>query len=367
MNILFLCKTPYHIMVATQIALTKHEGDTFDIVLFNTMSNVEKMENNIKKSGFFDTSRICYMCKIDRPAKNVFRRICSKCCIFGMGLAEWFRNPSKKTYDYIYTSAACWVDKQIILNNKKRAKKKRINTREYLYEDGVITYCKKNQNRYKKAFGLKEKLERVMYNIKIYHNYSGMYVFSPELMEWTPTLPVYPIEKIANSDQKYMKVINSIFQYHKMEDTYDRRYIFFEESYYADGVDINDLDVINGISQIVKSENLFVKIHPRNKDNRFSEMKVKTNRNTVIPWEIIALNEKLIDKTLITITSSSAINILLITKIIPRKIILLFEYDKINKDKLLPMLEFERKVYNQYKDIISLPKNSNELANCLLN
>ena len=359
MNVLLICKTPYNIMTALQIALTKHGGDNLDIVLFNTMSNVDKIAKNIEQCGLFGSVRICRMRKVDKPGKNILRRTLSKMCIFGVGVEERLFRSCEKSYDYIYDTPGGWVDKQIILKNKIRAEKEGKKTTEFLYEDGTSTYSKGEKSNEKAAADGEKK------SIKIYPGFSGMYVFSPEIIEYKYPFPVFPIEKLSRDNKKYMDAVNAIFQYEKIEDVYDKKYIFFEESYFADGMDINDVDVIKDISEIVKPENIFVKIHPRNRENRFSKMGIKTNVNTEIPWEAIALNEKISQKILITVSSSSVLNILLVTKTIPEKIILLTNYEKVNKDALFPFHTWILKVAKRYSDIIEIPVTYEELKHSL--
>ena len=61
------------------------------------------------------------------------------------------------------------------------------------------------------------------------------------------------------------------------------------------------------IASLVGKENIIVKIHPRNRINRFAEIGYTTNLNTSIPWEVVALNSDLQNCCLVTVFSQSAV------------------------------------------------------------
>lgn len=66
------------------------------------------------------------------------------------------------------------------------------------------------------------------------------------------------------------------------------------------------------MAERVGRDKIMVKIHPRNPHNRFLELGYKTNQDTSIPWELILMNVDMSDKVLITISSSSILNPILI-------------------------------------------------------
>lgn len=134
-----------------------------------------------------------------------------------------------------------------------------------------------------------------------------MYAFSPEIMTYYPPFVVEKLPPIDYADKELVMLYNKIFNFNMNVDSYRQKVIFFEESYYADGYKVDDVEIVNQIASIVGKENTFVKIHPRNPENRFEKLGYYTNKNTSIPWEVIAMNLDLSDKILITIASVSVI------------------------------------------------------------
>ena len=93
-----------------------------------------------------------------------------------------------------------------------------------------------------------------------------------------------------------------------MPDRYDRPVLFFEESYPCDGVEIGDVALMDRVAELVGKENIFVKVHPRNRENRFEQAGYATNRDTAMPWELIVLNSSFERTLFMTVGSSAATN-----------------------------------------------------------
>ena len=184
-------------------------------------------------------------------------------------------------------------------------------------------------------------------------------------MLWKPVFEILPIKKVQKDDKEYINMLNVIFGYNSMNDIYDKKIVFFEESYYADGNDIGDVEIVNYIASVVGKENIFIKIHPRNPINRFAELGYKTNRNTVIPWEITAMNEDFSDKTLITIASGSSITSYFMSSNEAGKSILLYDMEGIDKSKLTPTIDVFDAICKKVGYFI-YPKTKDELKQILL-
>ena len=110
----------------------------------------------------------------------------------------------------------------------------------------------------------------------------------------------------------FIQLCNCIYDYLNVQsspDKYDERFIFFEESFACEGNPINDLQLLQQISDIVGKNNIVVKTHPRSTEERFKKNGFKTNTNTVVPWEIVALNlTNIEEKIFIGVCSGSMFN-----------------------------------------------------------
>ncbi len=301
-NILIVCNTPYQIFCATWIKFNYFENDYVDIIISNHMGNSEQLFNNLKELSLFNdifyvkTKGLLYK----QSVGSIFKPFCQ--------LQKYFI-PNKK-YDVLLTANIDAFTSMLFYAIKNGRRNKRANKKlvYYLYEDGIATYSKSVENRYLST-RYSRRLLRWYKQIKIYGNLSGVFVFDKTLMMWNPNAPIIEMPKMDLSNQKFNSVINSIFDYQTMTDSYDKKYIFMEEGWFADGHDIDDVELVSSIAERVGKENIMVKIHPRNPRNRFKELGFKTNENTSIPWEVILLNEDIgEDKILFTFASTAAIN-----------------------------------------------------------
>ena len=105
-----------------------------------------------------------------------------------------------------------------------------------------------------------------------------------------------------------LELLNRLFRYDKLGDRYDFPVVFFEESYPCDGVDIGDVALLDRVAKLVGKENVLVKIHPRNQVNRFALAGYRTNQDTSVPWELVALNHSFAGTVFLTVGSSAATN-----------------------------------------------------------
>ena len=134
-----------------------------------------------------------------------------------------------------------------------------------------------------------------------------MFFYEPDLVQFEAKCKISAIPKFNKLNNEMKQVLNSVFDY-KNSDTYDRKYIFFEESYNVDGKNMDDLELVLKIADKVGKENLMVKLHPRSRIDRFSEYGIKTNNAVGIPWEVIILNNDFSDKVFLTISSGSVLS-----------------------------------------------------------
>ena len=65
---------------------------------------------------------------------------------------------------------------------------------------------------------------------------------------------------------------------------------------------------MNRLAELVGKENIFVKTHTHNQENRFKKAGYATNRDSTTPWELVILNTSFAHTLLVTVGSSAATN-----------------------------------------------------------
>lgn len=357
MRNLFLCDTPYQVIVATQIAQTKFNNDFNGIVITDKIAEYSSLYNSIKESNSFDEV-IMWKIKADYKKRGkvyyIFSALLSKIHLHK-------KDKRFGSYDNVFCGNL-GSESTILLRHLKR--KKFVKT--FLFEDGFSTYSNDCGNFFEvinNKAGLKNKFLRLFRwcRFEYFLIIKGIYVFSPKLFDWKPEFDVYEIEKIDSKNSAMIELYNRIFGMEKLDDSYKEKVIFFEESYYADSINVKDDVVIEKIASIVNQEDFLLKMHPRNPTNRFKSLGIHVNRNTSIPWEIIALNINLEDKTLVTIASGSALTSLVNTNMKPKRIIMLMDCDETDKEGLTPSVDILRRIGKSFGDIVWLPKSVEEV------
>lgn len=357
MKNLFLCNTPYQVIVATQIAKSEYEKDVNDIIVTDKIADCERLYTNIEKSGVFNKVTLWRIKNKYANKNGLF--------FFASFLLSKLRINIHKIKFGKYDNLFCGnIAKVATILYRTLKQKKEVNT--YLFEDGFSTYSKECCDFFEKINknnNIKQKLLRVYRKagFEFFLDLKGMYLFSPSILDWEPSFPVIEIEKIDSKNNDLVETYNRIFGIRTIIDSYSEKYIFFEESYFADSINIGDETIIKQIAYRVGLDGFLLKIHPRNPVNRFNNIGIKVNKDTSIPWEIIALNNDLSNKVLITIASGSALTSLVNTNIKPKKIIMLMNCEEIDDELLTPSLEILRRIAKSFGDTVWLPKSIEEV------
>lgn len=305
-NVLMICNTPYQIFVAVWLKMTELRDVNADIVISNHMNESERIYNNIQKTDLF--SHIYYAASRNMQYIGSRRDVLIYILCPDKQLKRYI-NLNKK-YDAIYFANCDNFTKLVYhtITNGLNRKTKNKDIKAYMFEDGISTYSKLMEQYYESCKPVKFR-KLPMYKPKvIYHNISGIYAFDPSSFMWQPDTEIRRLKKVEGNVGRFKNVMNTIFEYNSMPDKYDRKYIFMEESFYAEGYDVNDIEMVNKIAEIVGKDNMMVKIHPRNPENRFKELGYKTNVNTFVPWEVIQLNQIENEYVFFAISSASIIN-----------------------------------------------------------
>ncbi len=357
-HILFLSNSVYQLIVACWMKYALFPDKKADIFISNHFNRADNLEENIQKTGLFENVKLIDTKKESRY--QVQRK--------GLYRVQSNINPEiplgeyvKLDYGYSDLYIANFDGFSQLLYSGLYHKNDKL--RLHVYEDGISTYMeferyyRKFENYY---YSSKESffnaIRRRVYGVRnIYGNISGFHVFNPELMKWDPGCPIETIPKIDPGDREFVKLLLSVFDVKQSDDRYDEKYIFLEESFYADGEAISDTELVEELADRVGKENIMVKIHPRNPVNRFRQLGYKTNRDTGIPWEVILLNmENAEEHVLVTIASSAILNPIMIFGIKTHAYSLFPLLREIPKRLNGKSWEFIKELYSKYPEMITI-------------
>ncbi len=299
-RILFIGNTPLQIFISAWIKYHYFSDVEADIIIHDRLSNYLNIKKNIESLDLFDNVIVLpnqyKKTKIGKTVRILKEYIFARTRFSKGGYDKFFFANldffSERVYDFL--------------------KRKNQNLKVYYYEEGMGTYSKKIEyffNLYKKPTKDNITHNNIFCKNYLFNDLNGLWLFNPDLLEWGfDKNKVFQIDRLDCNDNTFKQIVNTIFDYNEQNNEFTSKYIFFEESFYQDYNYNYDVDFINSLSELVGKENITVKIHPRNKTNRFKELGYKTNSNLTVPWEVIALNLDLSEKVLLTISSSSIVN-----------------------------------------------------------
>lgn len=132
-------------------------------------------------------------------------------------------------------------------------------------------------------------------------------------------IPLYGIPKDILKNKEIISLFKNIFGEAELP---KERFIFFEESFAAEGRTTNDLDLFREIVKVVGKDNIIVKRHPRNPIDRYSALGYKVMGMQSVPWEMMLLDNDVSDKVLISVGSSATLTPFYLYGMTPKAILL---------------------------------------------
>ncbi len=167
------------------------------------------------------------------------------------------------------------------------------------YEDGfssyVIDYLRQERapiNRHPEGARIREKVERV-------------YLYEPRLAMRGDGLRNCALPKIQSGDTALQELLNFIFDYQPPQGIAD--FIFLEQSFRAEGLKNNDIQLMEECRDAVGPGCFLVKPHPRNPENLPYERGLTRKYPGNVPWELFLLNGGAAGKTVLTVCSNAAL------------------------------------------------------------
>lgn len=172
------------------------------------------------------------------------------------------------------------------------------------FEEGFSIYltfvCRK------KSEALCDSVAGILNRFSVKKDIKNVYLYHPELLTYDLKYDIVKITLLSKSDYKFIEMINYVFDYNGNE-SIEADSIIFEECFFADSGFMNDVPLFCKVAEMIGNEKVLIKLHPRNKKDRFSELGLKIMKNSSVPWEVVQINNDYRNKTFITITSGSVL------------------------------------------------------------
>lgn len=291
--------TYFQIITAINMKLTIFKDRNVDIIITDLSTSYEKIAKNLEKTKLFrnvETAKINEICyKISKFKKYMFLLFYQKAIKKMTKKSDYDKYDTMMFFNYdVFT---------FCLYNVLHKENKKIKI--YRFEEGFCSYL----HDFSKLVitNVSDVISFFRFRKSLKNSISKYYFYNPDIVLFKTK---YELEKINNLDRNnelLRNALNTTFNYDNQISEYNKKFIFFEESFFCDNKGIDDLELILKIADIVGKENLLVKLHPRNKIDRFEKYGISTNKTIGIPWEVIQMNNDFSDKVFLTISSGSVL------------------------------------------------------------
>lgn len=345
-RVLFICNTAYQLMTGVQIRQKLYPADKADLLLSNQMVGAEAVAQRARTCGLF--SQVAY---IENKKQTFANRIAET--LHDITLIRKLRKQLGE-YDVVCLSNISVFTILFLRFYQRKAFKLNI------FEDGFVTYCRSFEHTDRASL-----IAKLINPKGILGNVSHIFLFNPDLLEWhRKNIQPVAIPKFDRTDTETIRALNHLFAF-SQDDTYDKPYLFMEESFYADQFPVDDVRLVELMAEKVGRENVMVKLHPRNPENRFESRGIKTNHSFSTPWELILLNTELQDCTLVSISSSSILQPYLLLGQPIKAISLLRLLPEKPGNMKGELGVFMQSLFDKYSNICFSPATEDEFLNVL--
>lgn len=297
-RILVICNTPFQFVTIAHVLSLYYKGYEVDIVISDQFRDSHVVVENAKKGQLF--RHVYYIRNAAHKRGNNLYRFCDNIRRMIVSIYYAFAIGNTHYDDVLFCNIQMFTKVLISIIRKRNC-----NSKIHIVEEGLGTYSK--------LYGDSD-AENSMYRKYIDHEgimakLSTLYLFHPQFLEWNfPPEKICKLPLLNKKNDAFLNTLNTLFDYKNCTDVYDRKFIFFEESYYVEGEPVPDVEIVEQIAHRVGKENMMIKVHPRNPINRFAQLGYKTNVDSFVPWELVVLNQDMSNKVFITIASGAAIN-----------------------------------------------------------
>lgn len=308
-EILIFCDTPFQIMMAVYLLQSELKECLVDVIITDHISNYTMILENITMLQIFRKTYFMRAYDLDNR-RGEFEITKLQYIRYVLGRKKYLNNLIDLRTDYDEFFVADILESTNLIYDSLISKNP--NVKVVFYEEGPIAVlCDQNNQFVQRKYSNLSVIKKLFFIIAgyrtIYGNFSYGYSSVNEISKVSYYFPIYNIPKLNEDNLLYIEILNKIWKFDSNK-LINQRYIFFEESFFLNQVDSNDMLIIGDIIDIVGKENILVKLHPRSRENRFEKYGIKTNQDSSIPWELIALNSVNLKQTLIAISSGSLIH-----------------------------------------------------------
>lgn len=299
MKYIAVANTPYQLLVMLQLMHTYLCDDIVDIILTDHAHGMEKYAASIEQEKLFrnvyyiPTAQEQYHSSRGQKLLDVFE------IGFSSSNRMIRKFPEKdEAYDGLFHYNLDLL--AISLFDHFSSKKETFELN--MYEEGFLSYGIEESGDGKTSRkALLKKLRKIGIKKDWEKYYNNYYCFFPALVKKKERFTIKRIPKIDRKNRSFVEMVNRVFQYQPETNEYKQKYICFATCYQCD-----ENLVYRHLADIVGTDQVIIKTHPRILEDTFKEIGLQTNQDKSIPWEVVQINHDFREKVFVSVNSSCA-------------------------------------------------------------
>lgn len=292
-GILFIVNSIYQLLTVIHMRKNLLQEEKADLILTDLLPQPEKYLDKLKKTHLFQ--RVLFARTKELTGRYIVGDIgkISRAYENHSGILRWVLNENPGSYRQVYFSNYDTFVRMLACEYYGR------DCAFYCFEDGFSTYIIDYLREDRAA------VNRSREGNKIKEMVRGVWLYEPQLSMGNDSLPNIRIPKISVQDTELKQILNDVFDYRGVKK--HPSFLFLEQSFRAENIACNDLELMKLCQQIVGPGNFAVKPHPRNPRNLPYERGLTGKYRNEAPWELFLLNEYPQNQTILTVCSNGAL------------------------------------------------------------
>ena len=289
---LTIVNSVYHLLTAVNLRRLSPAGEGADLLVTDATPGLPELIPRLRETGLFSRVLPVRTGELARHYPMNREEAVAQCFSQGEALLRWALGEAlEPAYSQVYFPNFDWLARLLACRYQC----------PFLWlEDGfssyVIDFARPDRaavNRHPQGARLGEQVQAAL-------------LYEPALAMRGDSLPNRPLRKLSPGDGELLALLNFIFQYRRPP--WLPPFLFLEQSFRAEGIPGNDLELMRLCQQAVGPGNFGVKPHPRNGDDLPQRLGLSRRVELRVPWELFLLNEGPDRCCLVTVCSNGALS-----------------------------------------------------------
>lgn len=348
----FIASVPFTLIEAIHFTIT-YNLDA-DVYITKSFSDAENVADRLRKAKVFTQVYLVENVLLEYP---INMKQCFNVVTNGWKLVKDLK---KRSYDYGYYNNSGWLINSIFYTGFLKGNRQ---CKHRFIEHGYSTLLN--------SYGNKPVYLRLLVSLFGFKCMDGtmleaLYMFEPGLLRVHQDGEKRQMPKMDRNNKKFRDAVNMAFGFDAEHNEFsEKKVIIMEEG--PQKVKFDKSAFWSEVISMIDISKAIIKPHPRLKESTLSQYGIPVCKNNSVPWEVVAINTDMEDKTQLCMFSGSCLHpmycfgiesrVIMLYKLLP------VDYTFLGKD-ILSFSEDIRRLY-KYKTQFFVPDTLEELSEYL--